>query len=194
MRGLSGGAHGIECGLMKILPSPKRTVMTASILALIMIPAFLFGRSNALEVGAEAPRQSVTIETGETVDLAEAYAKGPVLVYFYPRADTPGCTKQACNLRDHFAELEEKGVKVFGVSTDSVERQAAFKEKHNLPFSLVADTERELGKAFGVGSAVPGFFSRQTFLVVDGKIAWRDLSASPASQAQDALAALGAGN
>ncbi len=177
---------------MKLFPPPKRAAVSACILAIIMIPAFLFGRSNALDVGAEAPRLTVTIETGETVELADAYAKGPVLVYFYPRADTPGCTKQACNLRDHFAELEDKGVKVFGVSTDSVERQAAFKEKHNLPFSLVADTDRKLGKAFGVGSAMPGFFSRQTFLVVDGKIAWRDLSASPASQAQDALAALDA--
>lgn len=179
--------------MMKFFPSRNRARALLFLTPLIMIPAFLFGRSNALDVGVEAPRANVVVETGETVSLADAYAKGPVLIYFFPRADTPGCTKQACNLRDHFAGLEEKGVKVFGVSTDSVERQAAFKERHNLPFSLVADTDRELGKAFGVGRVMPGMFSRQTFLVVDGKIAWRDLSASPASQAQDALAALQGG-
>ena len=174
---------------MKLFPPRRRLLLLLTATIAIMIPAFLFGRGDPLEVGAPAPRLTVTIETGESVDLGSFYDKGPVLVYFYPKSDTPGCTRQACNLRDHFAEIKDSGIAVFGVSTDSVEAQKRFQDNHNLPFSLVADTERKLGQAFGVGNAFLGFFSRQSFLVVDGKIAWRDLSASPASQAQDALEA-----
>ncbi len=161
-----------------------------SILLFAMVPAFLFGRSHPLEVGAEAPLVEVTIDSGDTLDLRSVFAESPVLIYFYPRSDTPGCTSQACNLRDHFEDLQDADVTVLGVSTDSVDRQAAFKEKYNLPFALVADTDRELGKAFGVGGGMMGMHSRQSFLIVEGKVAWRDLSATPATQAEDALAAL----
>jgi len=149
----------------------------------------MFG-NNPLEVGARAPELTVTTHAGESLDLAEVYGQGPVLVYFYPKADTPGCTRQACNLRDNFEALEEKGIRVIGVSSDSVQAQKAFKEKYNLPFTLVADTERELGNAFGMGTFMGIGFKRQSFLIVDGKVAWRDLKASPASQAKDALSAL----
>lgn len=148
--------------------------------------------SDALEPGAPAPTLTVITDTGAELALADLYAKGPVLVYFYPKADTPGCTKQACNLRDNFAELSDKGVTVIGVSSDSVEAQAAFKAKYNLPFTLVADKDRALGKAFGVGTIMGLVSKRQSFLVIDGTVAWRDLSASPASQTADALAALAA--
>lgn len=174
---------------MKVFPPRRRLYLLLTATIAVMIPAFLFGRGDPLDVGTPAPRLTVTIETGESIDLGSFYDQGPVLIYFYPKSDTPGCTRQACNLRDHFAELQDAGLTVFGVSTDSVEAQRRFRDNHNLPFSLIADTERELGKAFGVGNAFMGFFSRQSFLVIDGKIAWRDLSASPASQAQDALAA-----
>lgn len=142
-----------------------------------------------LPVGTPAPAFEVTTHKGESLDLARAYAKGPVLVYFYPKADTPGCTTQACNLRDAFADLEEAGLRVIGVSADSVQSQAAFSKKYELPFTLVADTEKKLMEAFRVGSFF-GFSSRQSFLVVDGRIVWRDTSASPSTQAKDALQAL----
>lgn len=149
-----------------------------------------FASANPLEVGATAPVQTVTIHTGEQINLADWYAKGPVLIYFYPKSDTPGCTAQACNLRDNFADLREAGVRVIGVSTDKVENQRAFVEKYQLPFPIVADSERNLGRAFGVGSIMGLAFKRQSFLVVDGKVAWRDLSATPSSQSADVLAAL----
>jgi peroxiredoxin Q/BCP len=113
-----------------------------------------------------------------------------VVVYFYPKADTPGCTKQACSLRDAFATLTEKGVTVYGVSHDGVAAQKDFHKKYKLPFDLLADEKKELSKAFGVPSNQLGMASRQAFLIKDGKIVWRDLKASTDKQADDVLAAL----
>jgi len=156
---------------------------------MLFMPMALFSK-DPLESGATAPDLSVTTHTGETVQLADIYAKGPTLIYFYPKSDTPGCTKQACNIRDNFEALSDEDVQVLGVSKDSVSAQAAFKEKYNLPFTLIADKDGELGDAFGVGKFMGMAYKRQTFLIVDGKVVWRDLSASPASQSKDALAAL----
>lgn len=142
-----------------------------------------------LQVGEAAPAVKVTNDLGEITDMGALYKSGPVLVYFYPKSDTPGCTKQACNLRDHFVDLEQAGITVMGVSSDKVEAQARFKEKYALPFTIIADTEHKLGKGFRVGK-LGSFYSRQSFLVVDGKVAWRDLKATPAKQAEDILTAL----
>lgn len=150
-----------------------------------MSPFALF--SDPLEIGAEAPAITVTTHTGDKLDLAAAFAAGPVAVYFYPMADTPGCTRQACNIRDNFDALKKAGITVIGVSKDSVAAQQAFHGKYGLPFTLVADEDRALGKAFGVGSWMGAAYKRQTFLVVDGKVAWRDLSAKPDSQTQAIL-------
>lgn len=151
---------------------------------------FLSNANGSLAVGDTAPAPTVLNHLGEEVDLAELYQKGPVLVYFYPKADTPGCTKQACNLRDNFDDLLKAGLEVVGVSTDSVESQSAFKDKYQLPFTLLADKDKALGKAFGVGSYAGLAYKRQSFLIVNGKVAWRDLGVSPATQSSDALAAL----
>lgn len=143
-----------------------------------------------LEVGAEAPQLSVVTDTGESLDLAEVYAEGPALIYFYPRAFTRGCTAQACNLRDNFDAVRSAGIRVLGVSRDSVETQARFREEESLPFNLVADETGALGKAFQVGTYGGAAYHRQTFLVLDGKIVWRDLNATPGSQSADAIEAL----
>lgn len=157
----------------------------------MMMPILGFGKG-ALEVGAPAPALTVETDAGETLDLGEAYRAGPVLVYFYPKSFTPGCTKQACNLRDHFDDVRAAGITVLGVSRDSVSKQADFRTEYALPFTLIADEGGQLGEAFGVGSFMGIGYKRQSFLVVDGKVAWRDLSASPGSQASDAVEALAA--
>jgi peroxiredoxin Q/BCP len=159
------------------------------IITCFIIPMALFAK-DPLDVGQPAPALTVTTHTGEQLDLGALYEKGPVLVYFYPKADTPGCTKQACNIRDNFSALQEAGVEVVGVSADTVADQKAFQEKYELPFILVADADKKLGDAFGMGSFLGIGFKRQSFLVMDGKIAWRDLKASPSTQTADALAAL----
>lgn len=142
-----------------------------------------------LEVGASAPNVQAVDQDGKAVSLGDVYAKSTVLVFFYPKANTSGCTAQACSLRDEFAVLKERGVTVFGVSTDSVAAQKKFQNDHQLPFSLLADEEAEVIRAFGVPTR-GNFASRQAFLVREGKIVWRDLSASTAKQAEDVLAAL----
>lgn len=142
-----------------------------------------------LAVGESAPVIEVTTDTGDTLKLSDVYAAGFTLVYFYPKADTPGCTKQACSLRDAYASLQDAGVTILGVSMDTVEDQAAFKEKYGLPFTLIADKAGDLVKAFGV-PARGQFASRQAFLIKKGSVVWRDLKASTAKQAQDVQAAL----
>lgn len=144
-----------------------------------------------LAEGGALPAVSQKNQDGQAVKLAEAGAAGYLLVYFYPKADTPGCTKQACSLRDSFAALTDKGVKVFGVSMDSVKAQKAFKDKYKLPFDLLADADGTVVTAFGVPKTM-GFAKRQAFLFKDGKLVWRDLTASTDRQAADVLKVVGA--
>lgn len=138
---------------------------------------------------AAAPTPAAVDQNGAPVSLANLYKKGPVLVYFYPKADTPGCTAQACSLRDSYETLTDAGLSVVGVSTDDQAAQRAFQEKYQLPFLLVSDPEQAVLKAFGVSSTA-GYANREAFLVKDGKIVWHDSSASTAEQADDVLAQL----
>ncbi|QQR72181.1 MAG: peroxiredoxin [Holophagales bacterium] len=142
-----------------------------------------------LDLGASLPDVTAPDQDGKAIQLAEAAGKGFTLVYFYPKADTPGCTKQACSLRDAYAQLGEKGVRVFGVSTDDVAAQKAFQLKYKLPFELLADSDKKVTAAFGVPTTA-GYAKRQAFLFKDGKLVWRDLAASTEKQAADVLEAI----
>lgn len=159
---------------------------------IIMSPFSLFA-GEPLNVGDKAPEVRVVTHLGDSLDMADLYAKGPVAIFFYPRSFTGGCTKQVCNVRDNYDDLRAAGVTVVGVSTDSVDKQKAFIDEYSLPFILVADEEKTLGKAFQVDGFLGMAYKRQTFLVVDGKVAWRDLSAKPTSQSADILLALKGG-
>jgi len=156
-----------------------------------VLTQFLSGSGEPLEIGAEAPRVTALNQDGESIALGDLYPGGDVLVYFYPKANTPGCTKQACSLRDDFEVLTEKGVTVVGVSNNSPEAQKKFQEKYNLPFTLLADEDKTVIRAFGVPTKW-GLAARQVFLIRTGKVVWRDLSASTAEQDADVLAALDA--
>lgn len=156
--------------------------------------AGIFATSAAAEPladGAAIPDISQQNQDGKIVKLAEAGATGWLLVYFYPKASTPGCTKQACSLRDSYAQLAAKGMRIIGVSIDPVKAQKAFKTKYNLPFDLLADEDAAVVTAFGVSKKL-GFASRQAFLFKNGKLVWRDLSASTDKQSDDVLAWLAA--
>ena len=163
----------------------------------LLIALFPFGCMNAgtLELGSDVPSVEVADQSAEVVKLSQAGADGWTLVYFYPKADTPGCTKQACSLRDSYEQLTERGVQVYGVSRDSVADQKAFAEKYKLPFSLLADTEGTLMEAFGVpalaGKTLP---TRQAFLFKEGKLVWKDEAASTDEQAADILKVLNEGS
>ncbi len=99
--------------------------------------------------GAEAPDFELTSDSGEPVRLSQLRGR-PVVLYFYPRDDTPGCTTQACGIRDLYGDFEESGAVVLGVSPDTVESHVRFKVKHRLPFTLLADPEHEVAEAYGV--------------------------------------------
>lgn len=138
-----------------------------------------------------APAIEGTDQTGKAVKFADLYKDNKfVLVYFYPKADTPGCTKQGCSLRDGNAELAKKGVKIVGVSADTVEAQKAFSEKYTFPFQLIADKDGKVIDAFKVAKRPNGMASREAFLVKDGKVVWHDPAAATEKQAEDALKAV----
>ncbi|MFT3830233.1 MAG: peroxiredoxin [Opitutaceae bacterium] len=160
-------------------------VLATMILSLLGLRA----AAEPLEVGAAVPAVVATTEAGSTLDLGQTGKSGFLLVYFYPKADTPGCTAQGCSLRDAYAELTAQGVQVVGVSTDDVAAQKAFREKYHLPFPLIADPEKKITAAFGVPTTM-GFAARQAFLFKDGKLVWRNLKAPTAQQAAEVLAVL----
>ena len=122
-----------------------------------------------LGAGKAAPDFSATASDGTAIHLADLKGK-PVVVYFYPKDETPGCTKEACAFRDGFADLQKKGVVLIGVSGDSDASHKAFAEHHKLPFLLVSDPKGELATAFGVPFK-DGYAGRQSFVVgTDGKL------------------------
>jgi len=100
------------------------------------------------EVGEPAPFFEGETQTGDRIRLTD-YKGRKVVLYFYPKDDTPGCTKQACNLRDGYQELLDAGIAVIGVSPDGVSSHVRFAEKYTLPFPLIADPERSILKAYG---------------------------------------------
>jgi len=101
-----------------------------------------------LNIGDKAPDFKVTDQYGKQVSLAD-FAGKKIIVYFYPKADTPGCTAESCNLRDNYEDLMGKGFEIIGVSPDKQEKQKKFTEKYKLPFTLLADEDKEVIKAYG---------------------------------------------
>jgi len=163
-----------------------KTKFLMSLLAFLGLTAF--AKADPLAVGAPAPEIAAVDQDGKAVNFKDVYAKGPTLVYFYPKADTPGCTKQACSIRDDWKGLQEKGIQVLGVSEDKTEAQKKFQDKYQLPFTLIADNDGKVAQAFGVPTTM-GFAKRQSFLIKDGKVAWNMLKASTETHAKDVLAA-----
>ncbi len=148
--------------------------------------------------GEAAPDFTLTSDGGDKVTLSDLRGK-PVVLYFYPKDDTPGCTAQACGIRDAFAAFEGAGAVVLGISPDSVAKHVKFKEKYDLPFTLLADTEHEVADRYGtwgekryMGRTYWGV-SRTTFLIAaDGIVAKVMPDVKPETHADDVLAALAA--
>ncbi|CAB0914631.1 thioredoxin-dependent thiol peroxidase [Corynebacterium diphtheriae] len=129
-----------------------------------------------LAVGDTAPGFSLPNDTGTTTSLSD-YSGQRVLVYFYPRANTPGCTKEACDFRDSLAQLNDLGIAVVGISPDKVDKLAAFRDDYDLTFPLLSDATKEVMTAYGAfgekknyGKIVQGVI-RSTFVIgADGRI------------------------
>ena len=149
-----------------------------------------------VEEGKPAPDFTLTSDSGEQVSL-ESLRGQPVVLYFYPRDDTPGCTTQACGIRDAWGEFERAGAVVLGVSPDDERSHVKFKEKYDLPFTLLADTDHAIAEEYGVwkeksfaGKKYMGV-ERSTFVIdADGKLARVMRRVKPDTHAADVLAAL----
>jgi peroxiredoxin Q/BCP len=149
-----------------------------------------------LKVGQPAPDFTATTNGGGRISLSDLKGRS-VILYFYPRDDTPGCTKEACAFRDVFAEIKRKGAVVLGVSTDSPKSHDKFAEKFKLPFTLVADEDKKIVEAYGVWGE-KSFLGRKylgthrvTFLIgPDGAIKRIWPQVKPAEHAQEVLNAI----
>jgi peroxiredoxin Q/BCP len=146
--------------------------------------------------GQAAPDFELTSDSGERVRLSSLRGQ-PVVLYFYPKDDTPGCTKEACEFRDAYDDFRARGAIVLGVSPDGEASHAKFKQKHELPFTLLADPDHEAAEAYGVwversmyGRKFMGI-KRSTFVIgVDGRIAKSMLGVRPAGHAAQVLQTL----
>jgi len=130
-------------------------------------------------------------DTGEEVTLSSLRGK-PVVLYFYPKDDTPGCTRQACGIRDVYGEFEAAGAAVYGISADTKDSHERFKAKYSLPFTLLADPEHKLGESYGVAQEGKNSYERSTFVIgADGNVSRILRRVNPDSHADEVLAALG---
>ena len=120
-----------------------------------------------LSVGSIAPAFTLKDQNGKSTSLSDFKGK-PVVVYFYPKDETPGCTAEACQFRDQYEDFKEAGAEVIGISTDSSESHAQFVARHRLPFILLSDPQGKVAKLFGVSKTFGILLGRVTF-VIDGQ-------------------------
>src|SRR5271154_2174101 len=161
----------------------KPFILLLGILLLAQSAAFC---ADMPKVGDKAPDFSVAASNGTTVQLKDYVGKGPIILYFYPKDDTKGCTAEARGIRDTMDEFKGLDAIVLGVSFDSVESHKAFTEKYKLPFVLLADTDKKVAKAYGVADDNSKVASRTTFVINKaGKIAFVDPKVNPVTHAAE---------
>ena len=142
-----------------------------------------------LSVGTTAPAFTTVDDEGNSVSLADFLGK-IVVLYFYPKDDTPGCTKQAQSFRDNFAAYQDQDMVVLGVSMDDQASHQKFKEKYGLPFQLLVDSDGSITKAYDVDGG--GYAKRVTYIIDgEGKIVNVDSNVNTSTHAQDVLASIG---
>ena len=149
----------------------------------LLCSAVVYAADAGLKPGDAAPDVGAPDETGKEVKLSSFKDKSAVVVFFYPKADTPGCTKESCAFRDDAKDFEAKGYVLLGASRDTPEAQTKFKEKYHLNFPLLSDPKGELATSLGL---TPG--KRQSIVIgKDGKVAKVYLNVTPATHAKDLL-------
>jgi thioredoxin-dependent peroxiredoxin len=136
----------------------------AILMAALLLGVLESGMASDLKLGDVAPDLKLQTNEGASFDLQSRKGKWTVL-YFYPKADTPGCTKQACAFRDNISQIRKLGAEIFGISADEVESLVKFKKNHNLNFTLLADPKLEAIKAYGTKMPVLGMSKRWTFII-----------------------------
>ncbi len=161
----------------------KRTIL---FLAMAILARSVVLAADMPKVGDMAPDFSVAASDGTTAHLKDYLGKGTLILYFYPKDDTKGCTAEACGIRDTMSEFKGLDATVLSVSFDSVESHKAFIAKYNLPFLLLADTDKKVAKAYGVATDDSKVASRSTFVIdKTGKIVFVDPKVNPATHAAE---------
>jgi peroxiredoxin Q/BCP len=122
-------------------------------------------RTRGVGVGSKAPGFTLLSQSGEMVNLRDFLGMKPVVLYFYPKDDTPGCTKEACAFRDSFEEFRRLDAEVIGISSDSVESHRSFAKKHDLPFTLLSDERGKVRRLYGVPNTLGLFPGRVTYVI-----------------------------
>lgn len=157
------------------------------LLAAVLVFGTVLAGSKAVEPNKPAPDFTL-MDQDSTEHTLSDYRGGWVLVYFYPKDDTPGCTVEACTFRDNYGDFEKAGVKVFGVSTDGVKSHKDFAEKHNLPFTLLADEDAEAAELYGVKMPMLNMAKRHSFLIgPDGNVRKIYEDVTPADHPEEIL-------
>ncbi|MFM6946823.1 MAG: peroxiredoxin [Flavobacteriales bacterium] len=123
--------------------------------------------NQALQIGDTCPAFSLPDSQGKQVEIASYLGKKILVIFFYPKDDTPGCTKEACAFRDAYADFLDLGCEVFGISSDSSDSHAAFQNKHNLPYPLLSDQQKKVRQLFGVPGNLFGLIPGRVSYVVD---------------------------
>jgi thioredoxin-dependent peroxiredoxin len=124
-----------------------------------------FPKKDRVDAGSKAPNFTLPSQSGVMVNLKDFIGKKPVVLFFYPKDDTPGCTKEACAFRDDYEEFDKLDAEVIGISSDSVESHRRFAKKHDLPFTLLSDEGRKVRRLYGVPNAFGLFPGRVTYVI-----------------------------
>jgi len=133
----------------------------------------LMAQKNKINVGDDVPVFNLKDQNGKDFSIENYVGKQSLVVYFYPKDDTPGCTKEACKFRDEFEDFTNLDAMVIGISSDNVETHKKFEEKYNLPFTLLADTNKKVRKLFGVPNSMGFIPGRVTYIInKSGKVVY----------------------
>ncbi len=123
--------------------------------------------NDPLKIGDKLPQFILKDQNEDEVRISDFLGTGPLVIYFYPKDDTPGCTKEACSFRDQFAEFEDYGATIFGISSDTPESHRKFKEKYNLPYGLLSDPDKKIQQLFGVKKNFLGLLDGRVTYIID---------------------------
>ncbi len=123
--------------------------------------------ASKVTIGSSLPKFVLQDQTGANFSPSDFIGKQPLVIYFYPKDDTPGCTAEACSFRDSFEDFEAFGAKVIGISSDSVEKHASFAQRYRLPFTLLADTDNKIRQLFQVPTNLFGLLSGRVTYIFD---------------------------
>jgi peroxiredoxin Q/BCP len=174
----------------KVTKASGIAALAAAVILLFSANLTAADNSDLLEVGEKAPNFKLKNSNGDKMSLKD-FRGTPTVVYFYPKDDTPGCTTEACSFRDNYSAYKENNIDVIGISYDSPESHKAFKEKYDLPFTLLADTKKKVAKKYGADRQPNNNVAKRiTYLLdADGKVVKVYPDVTPDGHASEILAA-----